>query len=150
MTLKHLASASLFIPGMAWSAASGTAAMPSHTSHIVNVLLALGVVTLAIIALAWVVKRLGNTSFLQQPGMKVISSLPMGTREKIVLVEVENQKLLLGVTSHAISSLHTFDKSSEITLDESRSADTSVHASPQEKWDFSRHLKKIIGEGQRE
>mgnify|MGYP003660178256 CR=1 FL=1 len=149
----------VFFSGLSWSADSGTVAMRSTGSHVVNVLLALAIVTVAIIALAWVVKRLGNTSFLQQPGMKVISSLPMGTREKIVLVEVDNQKLLLGVTPHNISSLHVFEKTELATPTEPAAtdalADAEMEASESnapstEKWDFSRHLKKIIGEGQGE
>lgn len=140
----------MFSSGLVWSAETSTAAMPSTSSHIVDVLLALAVVTVAIIALAWVVKRLGNTSFLQQPGMKVISSLPMGTREKVVLIEVNHQKLLLGVTPHNISSLHVFDKSDVVSIDAlvDTPSDSAEPVAPStEKWDFSRHFKKIIGEG---
>ena len=46
---------------------------------------------------------------MQSSGMKIISSLPLGTREKLVLVEVGGKQLLLGVTSSQINTIHVFD-----------------------------------------
>lgn len=118
----------------------------STSTMIFQVLIALGIVTAAILALAWMAKRLGNTHLLQQRDLKVLSTMSLGTREKIVLIEVEKQKILLGVTPTNISSLHVFDSSQSGEVEIS-SKDANVETSP-EKWDFTRYFKKVIRDGQ--
>lgn len=131
------------------------AVSPVSTSNmIMQVLIALAIVTAAILALAWVVKRLGNTHLLQQRDLKILSTMPLGTREKVILIEVENQKILLGVTPSNISSLHVFSASEETS--EPKSGDSKAEkkdgtieansASANEKWDFTRYFKKVVGD----
>ncbi len=130
-----------------------SAAEPSHspvstTSMAIQVILALGIVMAAIFALGWLVKRLGNTHLLQQKNMKMISTMPLGTREKVVLMEVENKKILLGVTPHQISSLHVFDLDEELPqISSSETGFEEKNDTEEEKWDFTRYFKKIIREG---
>lgn len=79
-----------------------------------QVVVALAVVTALILVLAWCVKRLGGGAMLQQRGMKLTSVLPVGAREKVVLLEVENKKLLIGVASGHVSFLYAFDDASAL------------------------------------
>ncbi len=134
------------------------AASPVSTSNmIIQVLIALAIVTAAIFALAWVVKRLGNTHLLQQRNLKVLSTMPLGTREKVILIEVENQKILLGVTPSNISSLHVFSASEESSStdteeDKTESQTNGIQTNNtqlNEKWDFTRYFKKVVGDAQR-
>ncbi len=131
------------------------AASPVSTSNMIfQVLIALAIVTAAILALAWVVKRLGNTHLLQHRDLKILSTMPLGTREKVILIEVENQKILLGVTPSNISSLHVFNTSEENSGSESGENKTDNKfdrvepnsASENEKWDFTRYFKKVVGD----
>lgn len=139
------------------------AVSPVSTSNmIMQVLIALAIVTAAILALAWVVKRLGNTHLLQQRDLKVLSTMPLGTREKVILIEVENQKILLGVTPSNISTLHVFSTTEETS--ESKNGDSkaekkaekkdnkreTINPSPNEKWDFTRYFKKVVGDNRDE
>jgi len=39
--------------------------------------------------------------------MKVVASLSVGAKERVVVVEVNGQQLLLGVTAGGINTLHT-------------------------------------------
>ncbi len=59
---------------------------------------------------AWLVKR--NKGFSPSAGipMKTLSVLPMGVKEKIVLIEVGGKQILLGMTPHQINTLATFDE----------------------------------------
>ncbi|ACY84986.1 flagellar biosynthetic protein FliO [Edwardsiella piscicida] len=70
----------------------------------------LGGILLLILALAWLVKRLG---FAARPRgerlLNVRASCSLGQRERLVVVEVDNQCLVLGVTAQSITHLHTFD-----------------------------------------
>ncbi|GHE80824.1 hypothetical protein GCM10011501_06040 [Thalassotalea profundi] len=43
-------------------------------------------------------------------GMKVITSLSLGPKERLVVVEVQNQQLLLGVSGQQITLLKTLDE----------------------------------------
>lgn len=60
-----------------------------------------------ILACAWLARRFG----LQRLGgghvVKVVSSTPVGQRERVVVVEVAGQWLVLGVTPQSINALHT-------------------------------------------
>lgn len=111
-----------------------------------DVVLGLCCVTATIFILAWIVKKMGAGNLVQQNGMKIISSLSVSAREKIVLVEVDNQKLLLGVAPGAVSRLHVLDN---IPLSEKNPYDkiTTTENIAGEKWDFSKYLKNIINDG---
>ena len=53
-----------------------------------------------------------------QNGLKVVGALSLGQRERVVVVQVGAEQILLGVTSNQINTLHVLDKplsSSETT-----------------------------------
>ncbi len=84
-------------------AASGTA------SSMLTVLLSLGLILGGFIAVAWFARR-------YLPGMgaqgvvKVVGTTPVGTRERVVVVEVDGTWLLLGVGGGNVRLLHTQPK----------------------------------------
>jgi len=43
-------------------------------------------------------------------GLNIVSALPLGQRERIVVVQVGDEQLLLGVTSTQINTLHVLEK----------------------------------------
>jgi flagellar protein FliO/FliZ len=61
-----------------------------------------------IFALAWLSRRLGGALPGNGKSMKILAVLPLGTKEKIVLVEVGGQQLMLGVTPGQINTLQVF------------------------------------------
>lgn len=63
-----------------------------------------------IFALAWFVKRVGQGGVLANNTLKIAAALPLGTRERLVLVDVGGKQLLLGMTPHTINTLHVFDE----------------------------------------
>lgn len=69
----------------------------------------LGIVCL-IYALAWLAKRYGGLSSAGVHGMRIVAAMPVGARERIVLLDVKGQQFLLGITSHSINHLHTFEE----------------------------------------
>jgi len=66
--------------------------------------LALFAVLAVIVVLASLLKRF-NLKFQGASGMKVLSSVSLGTKERLVIVDVGGQKLLLGVTQQRIECL---------------------------------------------
>lgn len=128
---------------------------------IIQVLTALAMVTASIFVLAWLMKRLGGQSLLQQRGMKMLATMPVATREKIALIEVEGKRFLIGIASGNVNCLHVFEE--EPTLNEgevessndvSQSQTNPVVSKPQsllktEKWDFASAFKQLIKDGER-
>ena len=59
-----------------------------------------------IVGLGWVLKRLPGSGFKPADGLRVVASLNVGAKERVVVVEVNGQQLLLGVTAGGINTLH--------------------------------------------
>ncbi|WP_237738550.1 flagellar biosynthetic protein FliO [Idiomarina xiamenensis] len=69
-------------------------------------LLSLLVVLALIFVLAAALRKL-NTRMQRGGGMQVLSSLSLGQKERLLVVQVGDDKLLLGVTPHAVQLLKT-------------------------------------------
>ncbi|WP_317931694.1 flagellar biosynthetic protein FliO [Halioxenophilus sp. WMMB6] len=81
----------------------------SGGQYAVKMVLGLAVTLGLIFALAWLLKRVnGLAGFSQQKLIRVTSQTAIGMKEKLVIVEVANRHLLLGLTPNNISLLHTF------------------------------------------
>ncbi len=68
---------------------------------------------LALIPLAvWVMKKLGaaQPALAQAAGLKIVTQLPLGARERVVVLEAGDRWLLLGVTTGAINRIGTLPK----------------------------------------
>jgi flagellar protein FliO/FliZ len=77
--------------------------------HLVSVTLALMGIVGLIFALSWFVKRFSHGGFTTTSTIKILSSMPLGTRERIVLIDAGGQQLLLGITATNINTLHVFE-----------------------------------------
>ena len=90
-------------------AASQTSPSLSGDVSLMTVIGALALVIMLLIALALLVRRSGVARRLQgaQQACKVISSQSLGGRERLVLVDVGEQRLVLGVTASQITCLAT-------------------------------------------
>ena len=86
-------------------AASGTAAAPD----IVGMLLSLLLVIALVFAMAWFFKRLQFGKFHRAAGVKILMSMPLGIKEKLMLVEIAGKYALLGVTAQQINLLMQLD-----------------------------------------
>lgn len=75
-----------------------------------TVVLGLLFVCAMIFALAWLLRRIGAVSMANGQSMKVVAGLSVGTRERIVLVDVAGKQILIGVAPGRVSSLHYFDE----------------------------------------
>jgi len=74
--------------------------------HLLNVTLGLMAIIGLIFALSWFVKRFTQGAISGNSHIKMLSAMPLGTRERIVLIEVGNEQLLLGVTASTVNTLH--------------------------------------------
>lgn len=83
--------------------------------NLLNMVMGLVVVIALILGLAWVLKKYGRLPNNNSVDMKVLGGLSLGTREKALLIEVENTRLLVGVTPGHIQTLHILDNTENKT-----------------------------------
>jgi flagellar protein FliO/FliZ len=107
---------------LAWPVLAQTPAEPVGRSssldafslgNILNMFIGLAIVVALILGLAWVLRKYGRLPGNNLVDMKVIGGLSLGTREKAVLIEVENTRLLIGVTPGHIQTLHVLGTQAE-------------------------------------
>ncbi len=90
-------------------AAETTSVEPLSVQSVSQVLLGLFLVVALIFFLAWALRKM-NAVPGQLGHMKVITSMPLGTRERVVLVQVGEEQLLLGVTAQSVSLLARYQE----------------------------------------
>lgn len=97
----------LTTPPIAWAEQASTPTqLPSTTlaQTTFGLLFVLGLLML----LAWLLKRTGLTKQQKRGGFyKVLATSSLGPREKIVLVEIGDTWLVLGMTANNINTLHS-------------------------------------------
>jgi len=94
-----------------------------QSQNIMQLILGLIIVVGLIFACAWVMRRIGGTSGLTNQHIKSIACLPLGNKEKLVIVQAGNKQLLLGVTANQISCLSELDQPIEPVTPDSQFAD---------------------------
>jgi flagellar protein FliO/FliZ len=81
-------------------------ALPGQAGSLVRVTVALIVVLAAVFAAAWFSRRMHGVGSSRSAALEVIAQLPLGPRERAVLVRVGAQQVLLGVASGNVRALH--------------------------------------------
>ena len=75
--------------------------------YLVHVVLALIVVVAAFLVLTWTLRKSGALPGKRQGDLVLASTLSLGGRERIVVVDVSGQQLVLGVSTGQVTLLHT-------------------------------------------
>jgi flagellar protein FliO/FliZ len=83
---------------------------PAGLGATLQSLLALGVVLGAIVGAAWLLRRLQGGAAISSPLLKTIAATAVGPRERVVIVEVQDTWLVLGVSQGAVRTLHTLPR----------------------------------------
>lgn len=86
---------------------------PFSVVSMLNMFMGLVVVIALILGLAWVLRKYGRLPVSNQVDMKVLGGLSLGTRERAVLVQVDGQRLLLGVAPGRVQTLHVMGEVEE-------------------------------------
>ena len=69
-----------------------------------------GLVVLCILGLAWLMKRTGGLRASAQGNLRVVDGMALSARERIVLVEVGDTQVLLGIAPGRVSALHVLNE----------------------------------------
>jgi flagellar protein FliO/FliZ len=115
--------AAFLMPLTAWAAEVGTAAVtpaPVATTtaatnaalgsgmaaQLLQLVLGLGGVLLLIFGLAWLLRRVQQAAPRSGQVIELIGSKALGPRDRLVLVQVGNEQILLGLSPGSITALH--------------------------------------------
>lgn len=98
---------------------------------VMGLLLVLGL----IFALAWLLRRVQNTGTRQGQVIELISSRALGARDRLVLVQVGNEQILLGLTPGRITPLHVLKEPVHVP-------DAAQKATPE----FAKRLMEVLGQ----
>ena len=90
-------------------------ATPPGVGSLGQVTLSLGLVLALIFAAAWVARRMRGFHRASTDALDVISSLPLGQKERAVLVRVGKQQILLGVAPGRVTTLHVLSEPVDVT-----------------------------------
>lgn len=80
------------------------------SGSVMQVILSLLLVLAAIVLVAWLLKRINMPQNAAGSALKVVSGVAVGQRERIVLVEVNDTWLVVGVAPGQVTALHTMPK----------------------------------------
>lgn len=114
--------------------AAEPAAAPASAGSLLQVVFGLGIVLALMGGAAWVLKRMGMTGTGGHSVAKVIGGVSVGNRERVVVVEVADQWIVVGVAPGRVNALSTMPRQERPAL----SVDT---ADPK---NFSAWLKQTI------
>lgn len=76
--------------------------------ELLRVIIGLLVVLMIILLLSWILKRLNNTNLTNSQGFKSLAAMTFGSKEKVMLIQVGERYLLIGITAGSINLLCDF------------------------------------------
>ena len=103
--MRHFAWMGLLGAWPALAATTTTTANPPPSTGLLQWLVSCFLVIGLILLLAWLLKKSRLVPAMAQNQLRVISVLPLGNREKLLVVKVGEQQVLLGMTPTSINLL---------------------------------------------
>lgn len=82
---------------------------PFSGDALMQLLLGLVLVVVLILSISWVLRRYSGLAPVSK-NMRILGVMPLGAREKAVLVQVGEKQILLGVAPGRVSHLQSFDE----------------------------------------
>lgn len=113
-------------------------AEPLAASNIWQMVFGLVLVILIIFALSWLLRRVTGLHSVAGGSLKLIAGLSVGNRERIILIQVGEQQLLIGVAPGRVQTLHVLDK----PVDTEPSSMTTNHGFAKSLFSAMETLKK--------
>lgn len=119
-----------------FAAAAHTAA-PTGAGSLASVTFALLLVLAAIFAVAWVARRVRGIGNRVGNAIDVLADVPLGPKERAVLLKVGTEQVLIGVAPGRVSALHVLREPVEVAKAATATAPASTS--------FSALLKRSLG-----
>ena len=102
-----------------------SAASEASMGNLVEVTLGLLTVLVLIFVIAWLVKRYGAFNASAGGNLRIVGGLSLGQRERVMLVQVGEKQLLLGVAPGRVETLYVLEEPIEVASADEASGDFS-------------------------
>ncbi len=96
------------------ASSTNSASAPGSVEYLLKVTFGLSVVIALIFAIAWVFKRFGQLPLGGGEQFKVVASLVVGQRERLMVVEIGGEQVLIGVAPGQLVKLHDIKNPIEV------------------------------------
>ncbi len=96
------------------------------TENMLQIVSSLFLVLIVIGGFAWILKRFGIGTATSSGPINRIATTGVGQRERVVLIEIENTRLVLGIAPGRVSILHCLNESSK-ELPNSQLSELTTH-----------------------
>lgn len=116
----------------AWAAAETKAISP--TTGFLQILLGLAAVIVLMLFAAWLFKRIGPAVTGNKIPVNIIGGVNVGNRERIMVVEVADQWIVVGVTAQQITTLSTMPKQEQLVAEQLAKQMSTQAANPFSAW----------------
>jgi flagellar protein FliO/FliZ len=111
--------------------ASETQAPGVSSGSYLQAMLALALIIAVLLGTAWLARKVSGGKVFGQGGMKVIGGVALGPRERLVLVEVGDTWLVIGLVPGQIRTLHQLPKGSDCDITGTATGDSDA---PFKQW----------------
>jgi len=91
-------------------ASPATGSDPMAMSNLWQLTLGMVVVLGVMLGLAWLLKRTGKFQMAAGGSLKILGGLSLGSRERVVLLQVGDEQLLVGVAPGRVQALHVLEQ----------------------------------------
>jgi len=83
--------------------------IPISSGQILNLITGLILVLVVFFCIAYILRRVSGMGGVSRGNIKIVDSLHLGTKERLVLVKVADTYMLLGVSAGNINPLHVIN-----------------------------------------
>ena len=95
---------------------------PLSSGYLIKLTLGLIAIVLLIFGLAWLMKKMQLTQFSQNGLIQIISAISVGQRDRIALIQVGDEQVLVGLTPGSIKKLHTLKNRVDVPASQTMAA----------------------------
>ena len=90
----------------------------SSTEQMIKMVLGLLFVLVLIFLLAWLFKKFLGVGLIANAKLRAVAGVSVGQKERVVLVQVGERQILVGVSPGQVNMLHALEKGEEISFSE--------------------------------
>ena len=115
--LKTVGILTFFLAGSVFAtteSAMPATVQPNYVTDIARIAAYLIFIILVILLSSWFLRKFGKLQLSSMGNVKILDTIAVGTREKMLLIEVGETQLLIGVCPGSIRTLHRLDKPLEV------------------------------------
>jgi len=110
----------------------------SYSTNFIQMMTGLFLIVFMIVGVVWLMKKIGYKGYSASGLIKIKSCLPISTKEKILLIQVGEEQVLIGTAPGFIGHIKTIEKPIETTSENAGFTSSPVSSA------FADKLKSII------